>query len=640
MHLKKNRETSIKIDNIYCKYIIYDKSKPIIITFSNAQDRIPTEEIDSSISPWGFEFIKAKKLNVISFACIDTPNWYTSKVFHSFLEVLSIELDTFPIRLGYGGSMGGFGVSAFSNLLNIDKILIINPISTLNKKLVPFENRFSKYIKNFKYMNRDYEDGAVTNSKGYIIYDPLYRLDKNHADRYTNLTHLRLPGMGHGIIKVLNRMNMLKWIFEEFVQGDFKVDRFHKEARQRRFMPRYYKWLLSEENLHLTDKRKMIIEKYHKENNSRIIKRSKASKELSFDKKKKEECIVHIGMNKTGSTSIQTSLHEDLKSDDFFYPDLSIPNHSIVVCSIFSKMEALAVHRKRGRSENEIAQFNLSKKNKLIKSIVQSDKPIMIISGESIPALTKNELEDFKDFLHIYFNKVSIVAYIRTPKSYMESAFQQRVKSGHSNFDMGSVYPNYRNKFRKFDLVFGRENVRLWKFDTKNLLKNSVTVDFYNRIGITMEPGNVNVNKSLSMEALSLLYIYRKYGVGFGIGKSVIRENKKLIDALRNIGSTKIKFSAELVQATIDDNRDDIEWMEKRLGESLNENLDTSEKCIHKEEDILEVTEKTFSKLVEMIGTDNVLDVPQDNKMQKIADMVHLLRMKAYEDYCRSSNIG
>lgn len=354
-----------------------------------------------------------------------------------------------------------------------------------------------------------------------------------------------------------------------------------------------------------------------------------------------KECIVHIGMHKTGSSSIQHSLYRMTESETFCYFDLESPNHSGRIFSMFSKTKMSHAHKKLNRTENDIVNFNLETKNMLISNIKKCNKDVMIISGEAISILSKNELEDFRDFLYQYFQKITIVGYVRTVKSYIESSFQQIVKGGVGHFIVANLYPDYRDRFEKFDLVFGPENVKLWKFDPKSFPNGNVVMDFCNRLKITIKSEQtVRVNESISKEALSLLYIYRKYGAGYGIGTNVIRENNMLITSLKDIGKTKIKFSPSLIKPLIENNQEDFLWMEKRLGEKLTENMSLGVDDIMNEEDLLRVDKESFQVLSDMIKDNSF---PKDTRkygVKEVADLIQALRMKLSKNTINNNTKG
>jgi len=126
------------IDDVYLKYFFYDVNAPLVITFSNAGEVTTHANLKSkSYSPWGFDFVKSYNVNVLSFSSIVKANWYRSHEVHDFIKLLSKKLSIFNEKLGYGGSMGGFAVSAFSNCLGINRQLLMNPISSLSTELTP-----------------------------------------------------------------------------------------------------------------------------------------------------------------------------------------------------------------------------------------------------------------------------------------------------------------------------------------------------------------------------------------------------------------------------------------------------------------------------------------------------------------------
>ena len=252
-----------EIDNIYYKYYIIDTERTLVITFSNAADLTPKRMVNNKkYSPWGFDFISKRNYSVISFSCIDSISWYRSQLFAKYLIEIQAFLRPFKLKLGYGGSMGGYGVSAYSNILGLDKILLLNPISTLNADLAPWETRFHS-AKELDWHSLFY-DGSDTNCEGYIVYDPLFSLDRKHASRYNNLQHLKLPGVGHRIPAHLQKLGILKQLFDDFTTDQLDVKWFIQQARNRKLYSGYYSWLLSSENRRLTPKRAKLIKRHQK----------------------------------------------------------------------------------------------------------------------------------------------------------------------------------------------------------------------------------------------------------------------------------------------------------------------------------------------------------------------------------------
>ncbi|USD41334.1 hypothetical protein J4N42_00965 [Vibrio sp. SCSIO 43135] len=261
-------ESSGIVNNVYYRCKVTDLEKPLVVCFANAgKKNIASLEEAKSLeySPWGFEYISSKKdLNVISFSCIGEAMWYRDVAFIAFLESQVTRVTRLFSRVyGYGGSMGGYAVATFQKLLNMDRVLLLNPISTLNSEVVPWEKRFSNAQKNLDWSS-DYSDSALNEMQGYVIYDPLFSADKRHADRYRGLKKLKIPGVGHKMPLHLKNLKMLSWVFDSFLNDSIDEKKFNKMARKRRNYINYYKWLLSKQNTHISPIRRSIILRHYK----------------------------------------------------------------------------------------------------------------------------------------------------------------------------------------------------------------------------------------------------------------------------------------------------------------------------------------------------------------------------------------
>lgn len=338
---------------------------------------------------------------------------------------------------------------------------------------------------------------------------------------------------------------------------------------------------------------------------------------------KHPEIIVHVGMHKTGTTSIQRTLDKNLNDPGFIYVKLSNPNHSRQIFTLFEAKNHPSINEIRNQ---EVEKANRQTQNQLIENFQAHRNKKYIISGESIRTMSPSALQNFKSFLEQYFYKITIIAYIRSPKAYMESALQQIIKDGTDHFDIHRTYPNYQ-KFKQFFDIFGEENVQLWKFDPKNFCNNDVVLDFCQRLSIQIDPKNIiHDNESISKEALSLLYIYRKFGSGYGKTLTAAQENHRLIQVLSQIKGHKVQFGPRLIKPILHKHRKDIAWMESILGESLAENIALSKNNIREEKDLLSVSDENIHKLKRLINKDDLTKNMQVDTVEKIADLIQLLR--------------
>lgn len=341
--------------------------------------------------------------------------------------------------------------------------------------------------------------------------------------------------------------------------------------------------------------------------------------------------IVHFGMPKTGSTSIHESLFQNLSDPGFHYVNLGGANASLGIVTAFKATAArFHVHVKRGTSPEELLKLKRDAVERLTSELRCAGARTALLCGEAISGLQETELRDLFDCLARHRHAIAAVGYVRRPKEYMESIFQQKVKGGMHKFHVSGLAPRYQSLSRKFDVVLGRENVRLWLFDPKTFPRGCVVQDFCARLGIDFPPdGVIRVNEGLSLPALSLLFAYRKFGPGFGVGPNVLRENRRLANRVSRLPGPKLRLHSSLVVPVIEERREDIEWMEARLGVSLAEDLDAhDEGAIRSEEDLLKFSPETLQWLAEELGKEHVKRWRPEMNPSEVAEWMHHLRLK------------
>lgn len=257
---KKSETGFFSTDKTYIKFSFLNIHKPVVVTFSMMGAYVEENKKNIENPVWGYDYIVNKGLNCISFCCIGEDNWYIDDGLRKYLSIISEALEVFPERLGYGGSMGGVGVLLYANVLKVDRVLVMNPISTLSEDLVSFEKRF-KRARNELDWNGQGKDGSVCEADGYVVYDPLFEPDKLHAKRL-RLRELKFHGVGHFMPVHLKSLGILNWLFDAFIEGEVDEKKFYKLTRKKREYFRYYNWLLSIENKYLTPRRALIIRMY------------------------------------------------------------------------------------------------------------------------------------------------------------------------------------------------------------------------------------------------------------------------------------------------------------------------------------------------------------------------------------------
>jgi hypothetical protein len=216
----------------------------------------------------------------------------------------------------------------------------------------------------------------------------------------------------------------------------------------------------------------------------------------------------------------------------------------------------------------------------------------------------------------------------------MASAFQESIKGGVvDRLNIEREYRSYRKTFAKFDDVFGRERVRLWKFDPDAFPRGCAVRDFCSRLGIALPAERiVRLNESLSRQAVALLYTYRKLGESHGARTMKGPESQRLGRVLAAAGDDRFHFSPDLVRPVLEKNRADIEWIEARLGQSLDEGRAGQRAgAVRGEADLLNAAPETVARLLALLGDHRPAGVA-GRTPQEVAALVHALRTKPAPD--------
>lgn len=281
-----------------------------------------------------------------------------------------------------------------------------------------------------------------------------------------------------------------------------------------------------------------------------------------------KRCILHIGMHKTGSSSIQDSLHGNLKNEQFHYAELDRPNHSGAVMYAFAPLFQSPVDVARGWTVS--VERKQAARQMLERAFAECPSETLIISAEAMCA-GQMDVRALQQFVQARSDEVKVVGYVRPPRASTESRFQQHVKV-HLPMEPARSWPGYRKQLARFDALFGRENVEFWRFDPATFPGGCVVADFCQRLGIALDPAWVKrSNEGLSRPAIALLYCYRHSLQGVATAPWMMQGGFELVSRLRSLQGEKLRFSDAFFAPVLREIEEDVRWMEDRLGASLDE---------------------------------------------------------------------
>jgi hypothetical protein len=280
-----------------------------------------------------------------------------------------------------------------------------------------------------------------------------------------------------------------------------------------------------------------------------------------------KKCILHGGMPKTGSTSIQEAFFE-FTSSDLVYAPLILGNHTFALEYLFNpkgkeRLKALPARRLPKHFHRRVQ--GLAER---FEAFLKSNTRSVLISSEALvgPRLLDNR-DALVDFLKPYFDEIEFVAYLRAPDDYMVSSMQQTLQSSESYFDLKHFYPHYRESFEPWVETLGAANVSLIEYAPSRLNGGNVVSDFAARLGVSViGANNEQSNTAQSAEAIATqqlwnrrlneadLSFYQRAKISFG-RREVIKFGK------HNFG-----VEPKLLQSICKENQEDIAWAEEMLG--------------------------------------------------------------------------
>lgn len=315
--------------------------------------------------------------------------------------------------------------------------------------------------------------------------------------------------------------------------------------------------------------------------------------------------VVHAGMHKTGSTSIQQAFYQKA-GKDYAYIDVGNPNFSIPMFLMFedeAHFQSNIIVKAMGRSQEELIEERATLHAQVDAQIMNCPSGLMMFSGEDISGYNVRIVERFAAYLRKYSDDLHVFTYVRPPCGYMESAFQERLKRSYVDMSPEKLWPRYMPRFKNMIAGFGRENLTFVPFEKACLASGDVVTDFAFRTGLPCPIGpQRSYNESLTAEAVSLLYHFRKHiSPEPQNSQDGFKTELRFIKQIGTIGTTKLRFGKEFLQKGRHKFRDDWEFAKELCGSPLRERRDSGDGFITTEADLETLALATLPDLKDLI---------------------------------------
>lgn len=294
--------------------------------------------------------------------------------------------------------------------------------------------------------------------------------------------------------------------------------------------------------------------------------------------------IIHIGTEKTGTTSIQEFVHanrrELLRQQLQTIQGFGSRNNREFVSYFQNSLDDWARQKDIRTLEGKakyFSNFRTRFENEILLDSSGNRSSYLLITSEHLSSRlrTSKELHSLKEFLEQYFSSIKIIAYFRPQEEMALSLYSTGLK-GQVHLSLedwllrvrpDSLYYNFYAIAQLWASVFGKENLHLRVFDRRKLVRQDIRRDFLEalkNVGVEIHPNKLSFGSRPANESLTNL----QGSVFASINETVPywnrepltginRENVKLKRAAMNIselsvGRYQVKRPGE-VQARFED---------------------------------------------------------------------------------------
>ena len=282
---------------------------------------------------------------------------------------------------------------------------------------------------------------------------------------------------------------------------------------------------------------------------------------------------LHIGVEKTGSTSIQHYLSQNrehlLKQGILYAESLSLPNNDYLVAFSQDVGKKSDIRAKYGIADSpeEIEKFRKKVEDDLHREIAVSNPAHLIISNEHLTSRlhTSEELNRLFDFLTGFSREIELVVYLRRQDSLLESLYSTAIISGNT-YDFDTYFRGMRKRpdlhyfslLKMWESFVPREKIKVGVFEKEKLLRHDIVDDFLSVTEVPREDGKrIEENKSLGYKKVEFL---RRFNAQFPLNDSRYRQQRGNILQLlykAPIKDEKITMSKEQREIIIKDYTDE-----------------------------------------------------------------------------------
>lgn len=275
--------------------------------------------------------------------------------------------------------------------------------------------------------------------------------------------------------------------------------------------------------------------------------------------------ILHVGLHKTGTTTLQKYLMS-YNQEKYFYPNINnIENHGILLSYLLYPINEIPEFIIKRAIDNKWPnRFLMIKELKNQFEISKHKVPIISSENFTNENISLKQLQTIKQFfLRQGFKTFKILFYYRSYASHLNSIFQEKIKSGikiikDGMFDKQVFNINYKLRLENIYKVFGEHEIIPVYIKDKNF---DTVINFSKIIGFDINSyDGSKKNESLDTLSTKIILVYNH----------IIEKTKKRLDLaqdLKKFSKNKFTLPNEIISHYVD--TDDLFWANKIFANGL-----------------------------------------------------------------------
>jgi hypothetical protein len=218
--------------------LIRRPSTRLLVTFDNLSN---VGDAQVMREPWAFRFAQDNGLSHLG-VMAHVGDWYRDAGLIARMTRLRDEgvFDGYDRVVFAGVSMGGYGALAFASLVPGAHVIAINPQTTLDPDLVPWETRYETGRRQDWTLPLS-DTATLTHGLGRVnlFFDPYHALDQRHIDRLDgdNLRIFKCRYSSHKTAVFLRKIDALKPVMAHCTFDELTPEVFYRLYRGRRDLP-------------------------------------------------------------------------------------------------------------------------------------------------------------------------------------------------------------------------------------------------------------------------------------------------------------------------------------------------------------------------------------------------------------------